>query len=83
MRAIEFGWLVEISLSQSVKSTYLTALLLFSDSVVEGFLQWVLNESWEAEKTLLEGNLEINKSRPSTDYLTMSSLEIRLNFRHV
>jgi hypothetical protein len=51
--------------------------------VVEGFLQWVLNKSWEAEKTLLEGHLETNKSWQATNNLRLAALEIRLNFHHV
>jgi hypothetical protein len=37
--------------------------------VVEGLLQWVLDESWEAEKTYLECNLETNKSWAATNNL--------------
>ncbi len=48
---------------------FANALLLFSDCVVEGLLQWVLDESWEAEKTFLECNLETNKSWAATNNL--------------
>jgi hypothetical protein len=45
------------------------ALLHLSIGVAEGIQQWVLNESWEAGKIILECDLEINESRPATDYL--------------
>jgi hypothetical protein len=51
--------------------------------VVEGFLQWVLNKSWEAGKIVLECDLEINKSWQATNNLRLAALEIRLNFLHV